>query len=280
VRDPNQGETDTVARTARSPATIAGIARDLRSLGLAEGSTVLVHASLSSLGWVVGGAEAVVLALETALGEAGTLMMPAYSMNAPEPSRWRAPPVPESWWPSIRGDWPPFDVELSPSNRLGSIAETFRHQKGTERSHHPNHSFCARGPRARELLDPHRLDDSLGEGSPLARLYDQNGRILLLGVDHSSNSSMHLAEYRATWPGKHALPALRARMVEDGSTVEVELHDLDLDSDDFGRLGEAFERETAAVRIGPVAMATGRLMAQRAAVDFAVRWIEQHRGSP
>jgi aminoglycoside 3-N-acetyltransferase len=272
-----QREAGTVARTSGPPATRRSLGAELRSLGLSEGSTILVHSSLSSLGWVVGGAEAVVLALEDAVGASGTLMMPAYSMNAPEPSAWRNPPVPESWWQTIRDEWPPFDRELSPSFRLGAIAETFRHQHGTERSDHPNNSFCARGPQARSLLEAHALNDSLGEGSPLAKLYGLGGEVLLLGVDHSSNSSIHLAEYRAQWAGKHSAPPSRARMMREGSIVEVPFRELDWNSDDFGQLGAAFESELGLVRTGPVGAGTGRLMKQRPLVDFAVGWIESHR---
>ncbi|MCI4365970.1 MAG: AAC(3) family N-acetyltransferase [Thermoplasmata archaeon] len=274
---PHQGEADAVGRVPGSPATRATLVADLRKLGLAAGSTVLVHSSLSALGWVVGGAETVVRALEEALGEHGTLMMPAYSMNAPEPSLWKNPAVPEAWWETIRTEWPPFDAGLSPAVRLGTIAETFRSQRGTERSYHPNHSFSARGPKARELLDRHSLDDSLGEGSPLARLYERGGQVLLLGVDHASNSSLHLSEYRATWPGKHGSLPLRARVVREGVLVEIVLNDLDLDSDDFGKLGADYEAETGAVRTGSVGVGAGRLMAQPALVDFGVRWLETNR---
>ncbi|MHB1435637.1 MAG: AAC(3) family N-acetyltransferase [Thermoplasmata archaeon] len=246
-------------------------------MGLSEGSAILVHASLSALGWVVGGAQTVVLALEDTIGGAGTLMMPAYSMNAPEPSLWENPPVPETWWETIRREWPPFDRELSPSRQLGIIAETFRHQRGTERSDHPNHSFCARGPQAKTLLETHSLDDGLGEGSPLARLYELGGQVLLLGVDHSSNSSLHLAEYRAQWPGKRRASPVRTRIIREGSVVEGVIHDPDLNSDDFGRLGADFESELGWVRTGPVGAGRGRLMEQGPLVDFAVRWIEKHR---
>lgn len=108
----HHGEANTIAKTTGPPATRSRLHSELRMLGLVEGSTVLVHSSLSALGWVVGGAEAVVLALEDALGRGGTLMMPAYSMSAPEPAVWSHPPVPESWWQTLRNEWPPFDRDL------------------------------------------------------------------------------------------------------------------------------------------------------------------------
>jgi aminoglycoside 3-N-acetyltransferase len=276
----HEREARTIASTSGLPATRRTLAADLSRIGLAPGSVVLVHSSLSALGWVVGGSEAVVLALEDAVGDGGTLMMPAYSENASEPSLWVDPPVPSSWWESIRSEWPPFDRELSPTLRVGEVPETFRHQHGTLRSEHPRDSFCARGPMAETLLAGHRIDSGMGEGSPLARLYDQDGFILLLGVDHSSNSSLHLAEHRASFPAKRLGAPVRTRLIEGGREREVTFQDLHLDSDDFGELGRDFESETRAVRTGPVGHGTGRLMRQRAAVDYAVRWIEAHRRGP
>src|SRR5690349_7926911 len=99
------GEQEAVTRVER-PATVATLSADLRALGDLSGSVVLVHSSLSALGWVVGGAEAVVEAL---LAVAGTVVMPSFSTHRSDPGRWQHPPVPESWWPVIRSEMPPYD---------------------------------------------------------------------------------------------------------------------------------------------------------------------------
>ncbi len=277
MADALRTEGSVAARTKGLPATISSLTRDLKALGVPGGGTVLVHSSLSALGWVVGGEEAVILALESALGDPGTLLMPAHSLHAPEPALWTNPPVPESWWTLIRAEWPPYDRDLSPTRGLGRVAELFRHQRGTERSLHPSYSFSARGPNARPLLDGHSLDGGLGEGSPLARLYELDGWVLLLGVDHGANTSLHLAEYRAQWPSKQSGRPRAARFVRDGSVVQGEMQDLELNSDDFATIGQALERETTSVKTGTVGDGTGRLMRQRPAVDFAVAWMERNR---
>jgi aminoglycoside 3-N-acetyltransferase len=266
-----------IARTPSLPCTQATLVRDLRSLGVRSGSTILVHSSLSALGWVVGGAQAVIGALEEAVGPQGTLMMPAFSDSAPEPSRWRNPPVPESWWPIIRNEWTPYDPARTPSRGLGVIAELFRTQPGTVRSAHPNDSFAARGPAAVGLLRSHTLDFGLGEGSPLARLFDIDGSILLLGVDHGSNTSLHLAEYRAQWPGRTTVLEWAGRVVLNGRIESVHLRDLDVSSDDFQALGTDYERDGGEVQTRRVGVATARLLRQRPLVDYAVGWIEGHR---
>ena len=76
------------------PASTESLAADLRRLGVEAGVTVMIHSSLSSLGWVAGGAHAVVLALLDGVGHEGTLMLPAHSGGLSDPAKWENPPVP------------------------------------------------------------------------------------------------------------------------------------------------------------------------------------------
>jgi aminoglycoside 3-N-acetyltransferase len=95
--------------------------------------------------------------------------------------------------------------------------------------------------------------------------------VLLLGVGHDANTSLHLGEARQPSPPMHtAGSSLRGR----GWTTWTEV---DVDAGDFGALGAALE-ETGAVTLGPVGAATGRLMSQRTAVNFATAWLPAHRG--
>ena len=128
------------------PATVQSIRDDLSALGITPGMVLLVHSSLSSLGWVCGGPVAVVMALEEALGPGGTLVMPTHSGDLSEPSHWKNPPVPENWWDIIRQTMPPYDASMTPTRGVGVIPECFRSQEGTLRSPHPSDSFGARGP--------------------------------------------------------------------------------------------------------------------------------------
>lgn len=266
-----------VGKTPGSPATVSTLLGDLRALGVTPGGVLLVHGSLSALGWVAGGPVAVVQALFAALGPEGTLVMPAYSGEYTDPGLWEDPPVPKSWWPAIRRAMPAYDPAITPPRGVGAIAECFRGFPKVLRSPHPHTSFCAAGPRAPEICRRHPPGESLGPGSPLGAIYDLDGLVLLLGVGFGRNSSFHLAEYRAVFPGKRALRN-GSPVFEDGVRRWIEYEDLDLWGGDFRRIGEALEKQgEGTVRRGSVAGSTSLLFSQRAAVDFAVSWMEAHR---
>jgi aminoglycoside 3-N-acetyltransferase len=259
-------------------ATIDSLQADFRALGIRSGMVLLVHSSLSAMGWVCGGPVAVVIALQEVLGKTGTLVMPTHSTDLTEPSQWENPPVPESWWPVIRATMPAYQPDLTPTRSMGIIAETFRKQKGVLRSAHPHHSFCAYGHQASHITDNHSLEFGLGEGSPLARIYDLGGFVLLLGVGHDRNTSMHLAEYRAIFPTKHIVRE-GAPISTAGSRRWTTFENIDLDSSDFEQIGEDFlrsdvEREVHRAKVG---LAKCQLMPQRAMVDFTVDWLEESR---
>jgi aminoglycoside 3-N-acetyltransferase len=86
----------------------------------------------------------------------------------------------------------PFDVAQQPT-WAGTIAETFRQRPGVRRSWHPTHSVSACGPLAEPLLaDHHNAPGPCGEGTPYARVTElERGFILLLGIGHSSNTTLH-----------------------------------------------------------------------------------------
>lgn len=252
---------------------------NLHALGVRPGMQLLVHSSLRQIagprGWIPGGPAAVILALEAAVTPAGGVLMPTFTADLSEPACWIAPAVPPAWHPIIRAEMPPFQPDLTITREMGAIPEAFRKQAGVQRSQHPHHSFAAWGAAAAGLVSDHGLEASLGEGSPLARLYDRDGWVLLLGVGHANNSSLHLAEARASWPSK-AWEQQGAPIEQDGRRVWVTFQTLAWDANDFPALGAAFEA-AGGVQLGRVGMATARLMQQRALVDFGVSWLEAHR---
>lgn len=256
------------------PFSRRSIAGDLRQIGLREGAVVLVHSSLSQLGYVAGGAQAVVLALLDVVGAVGTVVMPTHSSDWSDPSMWENPPVPPGWQQVIRDEMPAYDPQLTPTRGMGAIVECFRHVTGAVRSCHPSASFVAVGPKAAGIVEGHELANGFGEQSPLRRLYDLDASVLLLGVGHANNTSLHLAEYRSDafkqWISQSA------PVTVDGERTWVTWQEVEGDTDDFDTLGHAFAA-TGKQQTGPVGAATAHLMRQRDLVDFAASWFDDHR---
>lgn len=114
-----------VINKTSNPNTIRSIEKDLRKLGIEQGDLLLVHSSLSSIGWVCGGSQSVIEALLNVVGEKGTLVMPAHSGELSDPNQWSHPPVPEEWYEAIYKNMPGFDPEKTPTRGMGKIAELF-----------------------------------------------------------------------------------------------------------------------------------------------------------
>lgn len=264
-----------VIRQTPAPITKDDLIRDLRGLGVRPGDVLLVHSSLSAIGWVVGGVRSVIEALIGAIGREGTLVMPAFTGDLSDPADWRNLPVPESWVDPIRRSMPAFDPVRTPTRQMGKIAEAFRTWPGVLRSFHPVSSMAALGPHAEVIIQRHELSYSLGDTSPMGKIYELDGRVLLIGVGHDRNSSLHLAETRA----RHGRRIRRGMPIEQGDQVVWQWHE-DADDDDgklFPDVGQAFE-STGEVTLGQIGFARSHLIKQRRLVDFATEWFDQTLG--
>jgi aminoglycoside 3-N-acetyltransferase len=214
---------------------------------------------------------AVIQALMDAVTPEGTLIMPAFTGDNSDPALWGHPPVPEAWWPVIRAHMPAFEPAISATRMMGRIAETFRTWPGAVRSNHPQSSFAAWGRDAEAVIAGQSLEGSLGDESPLARVYDRDGWVLLLGVGFGNNTSFHLSENRA---GTSPWGETGTAMLENGQRVWKVFREVEWDDETFPEIGADFAA-TGAVRVGPVGAGEARLFAQRAAVDYAERWLRE-----
>lgn len=156
----------------------AELVEQLGALGAEAGDILLVHTAFRNVRPVAGGPLGLIDALREVLGPAGTLVMPSWSGNDDEP----------------------FDMALSPvTPDLGVTADMFWRLPGARRSDHV-HAFAAMGPAAQAIVaDPLPLPPHI-PASPVGRVFDLDGKILLLGTDHSSNTTLHLAELLAGVP--------------------------------------------------------------------------------
>ncbi|MCL2189602.1 MAG: AAC(3) family N-acetyltransferase [Defluviitaleaceae bacterium] len=158
---------------------------DLQAMGVMPGANLLVHSSFKSLGKDVESPAQVIETLRFALGEEGTLLIPALTYE-------QVPVFPE--------EKRVFDVRNTPSD-VGIISETFRKMEGVVRSLHPTHSVAAAGKRTQEFVANHEKDSTpVGENSPFRKLRDAKGFILMLGCGLAPNTSMHGVEELAGAP--------------------------------------------------------------------------------
>ncbi|MGW2089769.1 aminoglycoside N(3)-acetyltransferase [Streptomyces sp. NPDC001880] len=260
----------------------SGLAGQLYELGVEPGGVLLVHASMRAVGPVSGGVHAMAGALRDALGAHGTLVVPAFTPENSDTSPHyldRVRGLDDRAREAVRASMPPFDPATSAAPSMGSLAEAVRLSAGAARSGHPQTSFAALGPPARNLLSGHRPDCHLGEDSPLARLYDLRAQVLLLGTGFDTCTAFHLGEYRVPAPPRRSY---RCVVTAGGRRQWWEYEDVALDDSDFAALGAAFVRahDAAAVRTGPVGSSTSRLFRITDAVDFATRWLSSHRAVP
>ncbi|WP_282606093.1 aminoglycoside N(3)-acetyltransferase [Pelagibius sp. Alg239-R121] len=247
------------------PNTQASLRDDLSTLGLEPGTTVMVHSSLGQVGWTVGGPVSVIRALLEALGEAGTLAMPAETPQLSDPSIWNDPRVKPEWHDVIRAHLPLFDPATTPTT-MGAIPEAFRTFPGTLRSLHPLVSVCANGRHAEEITRDHALEFCEGRGTPFEKLYNLDGYTLLLGVGFTRCTSLHYAESLVP---KRRTERNRYPLLRDGTRTWVEVTDMSTDGGQhFPVVGELF-METGAVRKGRVGEAEALLFSTRALVDLA-----------
>jgi len=267
-----------VVNYTTKPNTITSLKSDFSALGVKPGAVIIMHSSLSKIGWIVGGPVSVIRALMQTLTPEGTLVMPTFSGSNSEPSKWENPPVPKSWWDTIRKEMPAFEPKITPTRGMGKIAETFRNWPDVLRSNHPISSFAAWGKNAKFITENHELIGDLGEGSPISRLYELDGQILLIGVNHENNSSIHLAEYRSDFPGKRYNKSGCAMLINN-KRKWVEWEELEVNSDDFAQLGMDFESKIN-YKPGKIGLAESRLISLRAIVDFGIEWLKENRKVP
>ena len=219
------------------------LTRQLHDLGVERGGVLLVHTAFSKLGPVEGGPAGLIAALRDALGPDGTLAMPSMSDN----------------------DDVPFDRTQAACLGVGVVADTFWRLPGVLRSDNP-HAFAAIGPRAAEITAPHPLDVPHGVESPVGRVHELDGQVLLLGVGHDGDTTIHLAE---------ALAGVRYRrrkhltVLKGGRPTRYEYGETDHCCENFG-LVDRWLDEGRLQRRGSVARGEARLARSRDIVDAAL----------
>lgn len=228
---------DPATRRAFGRAEVVG---QLQALGIQTGDVLLVHTSFRAVRPIEGGPNGLIEALRLALGPGGTLVMPAWADD----------------------DDVPFDPARSPASAdLGVVADTFWRLPGARRSAHP-FAFAAAGPAAEEILaDPLPLPPHRHQ-SPVGRVYDRDGQVLLLGVGHDANTTIHLAELLAGAPYRRPK---HCTILQAGQPVRVDYAENDHCCQRFA-LADEWLRARGLQAEGAVGHAPARLIRSRAIV--------------
>ena len=219
---------------------------DLLRLGVEPGAVLLVHTAFSRVRPVEGGPVGLIAALRSALGPAGTLVMPSMSDD----------------------DDHPFDPGATPCASMGIVADTFWRLPGVRRSDSP-HAFAAIGPQASAITAAHPHDCPHGPDSPVGRVHDLGGQVLLLGVGHDADTTIHLAENLAGV--RYRLPK-ELTIVRDGRPSRVEYAEIDHCCQRFSLLDDWLGKNQ---RRGTVGRAEARLARARDIVEAAVIHLRQ-----
>jgi aminoglycoside 3-N-acetyltransferase len=220
--------------------------------GIQENDIVFFHSSLSSLGYVDGGAETVIDAFLEVVGEGGTVIVPT-CVQFVEGHRATVEERRKAW-----------NIHTSPSD-MGLITETFRKRSASYRSDHPCENVCAIGKLAQEITRGHKTaygrwspwgENAYGIGSPWEKIYQYNAHYLLLGVDYYVCTLFHYAQ--AIY--------LEELMRKGGETLWPEF--------DFIKMGRRLEGE-GLVRFGNIGEATVRIMRARTIVDVVLQHLRE-----
>ena len=239
-------------------------------LGIKQGDTLLVHASLSSLGYVVGGAEALFWALREVIGDQGTIVVPSQTVEISDPASWQYPPVPQEWHDVIRSSMPAYSKNLSYSKAMGAFSQLIGILPGSIRSNHPMYSFTAIGEKASEIIGEDSFDFPFGDESSLGRMYSIGAKVLMIGTDFETNISIHLAENRLNREVIHE----KSKILTEHGEKWISFKNIELDIyDDYLEIQKNFMEQYTVNHIS-INESNVYLFDMKECVDFAHRYYQ------
>lgn len=225
------------------------LSHQLLDLGVMPGGVLLVHCAFSAVKPVEEGPLGLITALQAALGPEGTLVMPSMTDD----------------------DDQPFDPQHTPCPGMGVVANTFWQLPHVLRSDSP-HAFAAKGPQASSITAPHPVDVPHGLDSPVGRVYELEGQVLLLGVGHDANTTIHLVESLA---GVRYRRQKYALVLKEGQITRFDYAEIDHCCENFNLVDAWLEAEKLQSR-GRVGYAQARLIRSRDIVKVVTAQIQSN----
>ncbi len=252
---------------------------DLYQIGVSAGQVLMVHSSVCAVGPLIGGPNSIIQALLEALTPAGTLMMYVGWNEAPSDIGTLPADVQALFYAAC----PPYDPRIARAVRdHGILVECFRTWPGVLRSGHPDCSMAALGAHAAWLTADHPFHYGYGVGSPLHKLCELGGSVLMLGAPLDTITLLHYAEDRARLPNKR-IKRYQCPILQDGQTIWVDLEEYDTSDTviDAAYQFDTIARDYLASGKGHTGI-IGRAQSYRFdAADlatFGMHWLEQRFG--
>jgi aminoglycoside N3'-acetyltransferase len=233
-----------------NPISSKTLTQNFLELGVKPGGVLLVHTSFSKIMPIEGGPLGLIAALRSVLGSDGTLVMPSMSYD----------------------DDQVFDKTQSHCAQLGVTADTFWRLPGVLRSDN-NHAFAAIGLHAEQIITPHPIDIPHGLNSPVGRVYELDGQVLLLGVGQDSNTTIHLCENLA---GVRYRRDKYLTVLKDGQPTRFDYREIDHCCQNFALLDGWLDKEKLQ-RYGNIGSGAVRLMRSRDIVNIVTSQLEKDK---
>jgi len=232
------------------------ITQGLVNLGLKTGDLLMVHSSLSSIGFVEGGAKTIVDCLLDVLGNEGTLVVPTFT-------------YPSAVTDSVDEMWV-FDPS-STNSGVGSITNEVIRRSSSRRSIHLWHSVSSIGPLS-ELIVSVGRSSAWDFDSPMSWILSNGGSILLLGVPYQNLTAIHVWEVEFQVDYRRDYYIERRLRKPDGKIEpllsRVHSPKESYPGQDFNRFGERLEGDNK-VNKGSVGNAIARLFSAEDAYSLA-----------
>lgn len=240
----------------------------LSNIGVQRGMLLMIDSDFASLGYISGGAQTLVDALMETVGYDGTIVMPSFTLDNLDPACAGAKRILRESWDIVRENTLPFNRRLTPPSCDNPLVHQFLRNEGVLRSYHPIYSFAAWGKYAKIICDKHPLHFGLSKDSPLGKLSELNGFVLLAGCGYEACTMFQLARYSGD---QLPIKILSSPIEQNNQMVWKDMLDLELDQSGFDVIGEVME-ERKIVKNMYINAARCRFFSAREAVNIATAY--------
>jgi len=248
--------------------TLDSLIEHFKALKIESGDVIEVHVSLETLGFICGGAETILSALLKVIGHEGTLVTNAHNMLNQDPALLDEL-IPLAEYPLYRKMMVANHGKQTIPNPIDAFAYALQLKDLTLVSAHPTYAVMAYGKQAKWIIQNHALGESFSDDSPYGRCLQLKAKVLLMGTDYSTVSSLHLAEYQSQI---RPLEIKGAAILKEGQRKWLEVMDYAYMSDYFNEVGYLLEAKQQ-VSILSLGKSQSKLFKLEQAVEVAKTYL-------